>query len=318
MLKFLAAALIALIPTGFAQAQDFPTKPVHIVVPFPPGGPGDVLVRLIVRQLGVEWPQPIIVENRPGAGTIISTGIVAKSAPDGHTFGLVSGSHTINPFIYSKLPYDTLNDLRGVSQIAVAHMAILARPTLEASTLADLISLSKSNPGKITFGTVTGTVGHLIGEMLNRQAGTSLMFVPYKGAVDARNDVLAGRLDLEIHPLTATSIKLVESGRLKAIAVTSASRTALAPTFPAAVETLPGFEAWGVMGFVAPKATPDAVVQRIQASLRKAMQSAEVRQGMDAISMEPVSSTPAEFDEFIRRDMQKWSEIVKATGIKAN
>lgn len=277
-----------------------------------------MLVRLIARQLGAEWNQPVVVENRPGAGTVISTSLVAKSVPDGHTFGLISGSHTTNPFIYPKLPYDTQNDLRGISQIAVAHMAILARPTLEAENLADLISLSKKNPRKITFGTVTGTIGHLIGEMLNTRAGTSLVFVPYKGAVDARNDVLAGRVDLEIHPLTASSIRLVEAGRLKAIAVTSSSRTALAPTFPAAVETLPGFEAWGIMGFVAPKATPTRVVRLIQAQVSKAVQSPEVRQGMDALSMEPISSTPEQFDEFIRHDMQKWSEIVKASGVKAD
>lgn len=305
-----AAAACLVLP---AAAQEFPSGPVRIVVPFTPGGPGDVLGREIARRMAGTWKHPIVVDNRPGAGTQIGTDAVAKAAPDGHTMGIVTTAHLINASLRQQLPYDTTGDLRGVSQLVVVHLAFLASPALGAKNLAEVIELSKGGR-PVTYGTVPATTGHLAGALLNLMTGTRLEFVPYKGARDATNDAIAGRLDLTANPLTRTDLELLRAGRLKAIALTTDRRSIIAPEIPLGQDTVPGYVATGFMGMVVPKATPTAVVRRIQADIARAFEGKEATETLLRLAMEPLMSTPEQFDEFIASDIRKWREVVRATG----
>lgn len=317
-LLMISGAVMMAALAGQAGGQEFPTAPVRIVVPFTPGGPGDILGREIARRLADTWKQPIVVDNRPGAGTQIGTDIVAKAAPDGHTMGVVTTAHMINATLRPNLPYDTIGDLRGVTQLVIVHLAFLASPSLEAKNLADVIALSKKGARKVTYGTVSATTGHLAGALLNLMTGTTLEFIPYKGARDATNDALGGRLDLTANPLTQTDLELIRAGKLKAIALTTDTRSVIAPEIPLGQETVPGFVATGFMGLVVPRATPTRIVQRIQADIAKAFASKEATDTLLRLAMEPLISTPEQFDQFIEKDIKKWREVVKATGVGTN
>ncbi|MBC5763028.1 tripartite tricarboxylate transporter substrate-binding protein [Ramlibacter albus] len=300
-------------PQLLAQdAGGYPNRPIHIVVPFSTGGPGDVLARVIAERLRSAWKQPVIIDYRPGAATQIGTAAVAKAAPDGYTMGIVTMAHVTNPsWFEGQLPYDAIRDLRGVTQIVDLHIAILATPKLEANNLAELIALSKKKPGEITFATVPGTGGHLAGEFLNTLTGASLRFVPYKGAQDVKNDLIPGRIDLSFDPLTAADMQLVQAKRLKVLALAGSGRSKLAPDYPLASETVPSFVASGMMGLVVPKATPTDIVQRIYRELNKAMQSGDLREAIMQLFMEPKLSSPEEFDALIASETSKWTGVVR-------
>jgi tripartite-type tricarboxylate transporter receptor subunit TctC len=301
-----------------ARAQAFPAKPVRLVVPFPPGGATDIIARLVAQKLQENWSQAVVLEYKPGGGTVIGTDFVAKSPPDGYTLGMVITAHVINPSLRSKMPFDTVKDLSGVSMVAVQHILLVATPSLEANTVQELIALAKQNPGKLSYATPgTGTAMHLAGELLKSQAGVDIVHVPYKGGSPAYPDIFTGRVSLMLDPMSA-SMPNVKAGKVKAIAVTSPVRAATAPEIPAVAETIPGFAVQSIAGIVAPSATPREIVRRIGADIGKALQSADLKTRMAEVGMEPAPMTPEQFDAFIRTEIEKMAKVVKSSGARVD
>ncbi len=310
MLRFV---LLFLLLMGTAHA--FPTKPVRMIVPFPPGGATDIIGRLVAGKMQEVWGQPVIVENRPGAGTVVGTDLVAKSQPDGHTLGFVVTAHVINPSLRSTMPYDTLKDLASVSHVSIQHLVIAAHPSVEANNIAELIALAKKNPGKLSYATPgSGTAMHLSVELLNAQAGIDLVHVPYKGGAPAQQDVMGGRVPILLDVLYAVQ-PLINSGKIKVIALLSPQRVA---NLPVVAETVPGVSALSIVGLVAAGGTPRELVQRLSADVSKAVKSSDLTERMTQLGMEPVGSTPAEFDTLIRSEIEKWARVVKISGAKAD
>ena len=314
-LTCLAAILIATIPAG-TLAQTFPSKPVRLVVPNSPGGGTDILARLLAQKLQDIWRQSVIVEYKPGAGTVTGTEYVVKAAPDGHTLGMSVSSLMINPSLRTNLPYDTLRDLSGVTVTAIAHVVIAATRSLEANTLAEVIALAKKQPGRLSYATAGAGSGlHMAGELLKMTTGIDMVHVPYKGSGPAYPDVIAGRVQLIIDPLFS-SLPHIKTGKLKPIAVAGAKRAANTPDIPTIAETLPGFNVHSVNGVIVPSATPRAIVSRISADFVAALKFPDLRARMAEIGLEPVGTTPEQFDAMIRSDIEKWAKVVKFSGAR--
>lgn len=316
--RVVAVAAACLAGAGLAaQAQDaarFPERPVRLVVPFPPGGATDAVARLVAQQLAATWGQPVIIDNKPGAGTVIGTDAVAKAPADGYTIGMVVTAHAINPSLRPRLPYDTLKDFAAVGQIGVQHLVMAAHPRFEASTVGELLALAKRQPGKITYATPgSGTAMHLAVELLNTVSGVQLVHVPYKGGAPAQQDVIGGQVPLllDVHHSAAPFIR---SGRLKAIAVLSPQRIGVAPDVPTVAETEPAVSALSTIGVVAPAGTPRAVVARISADIAATLRKAEVGGKLAEMGVEPVGSTPEAYDALIRSEIAKWAPVVKSSG----
>ena len=310
----LALACTAAFAHAAAAAQSWPDKPARLIVPFAAGGATDSIARLVAQRLQDVWQQPVVVDNRPGAGTIIGTDAVAKAAPDGYTMGLVVTAHVINPSLRSKLPYDTLNDFAPVSQIGVQHMVMAANPQFEANNLAELIALAKARPGAINYATSgTGTALHLATELLKTTAGIDMVHVPYKGGTPAQQDVVGGQVPILLD-IYHSSAPLIEAGRLKVIALLSPERAASLPDIPVIAETVPGVSALSMIGIVAPAGTPAEVVAKASADIAKVVRAPEVARQLTEMGVEPVGSTPQEFDAVIRENVAKWAPVVKASG----
>jgi tripartite-type tricarboxylate transporter receptor subunit TctC len=309
---FAAAALL-----WAFSAQAFPTRPVRLIVPFPPGGATDIIGRLVAGKMQAVWGQPVVVENRPGAGTVVGTDLVAKSAPDGHTLGMVVTAHVINPSLRQNLPYDTLRDLAAVSHVSVQHLVIATHPAVEAGNLAELIALAKKSPGKLSYATPgSGTAMHLSVELLKTQAGIDLVHVPYKGGAPAQQDVMGGRVPILLDVLYAVQ-PLINAGKIKPIALLSPQRVS-GSSIPVVAETVPGVSALSIVGIVATGATPRDLVKRISDDLGKAIRSSDLTERMIQLGMEPVGSTPEQFDAMIREEIEKWARVVKASGAKVD
>lgn len=314
----LVAAAAAVLPAGAQTPSAFPSRPVTLVVPNAPGGAVDILARLLEQNLTQAWKQPVIVTYKAGAGTVIGTDFVAKSAPDGHTIGLVVTSHVINPSLRKNMPFDTLKDLSGVTMLATSPVLISATPSLPASNLQELIALAKKQPGKLTYASPgSGSSMHLGGELLKTQAGIDMLHAPYKGSGGAYPDVFAGRVELLIDPLFS-SLPHIKAGKMKPIAVLSPQRSSIAPDIPAAAETLPQLVVQSVFGAVVPSGTPREVVKKISADLARAVQSPEIKARMADIGLSPVGNSPEEFDGFIRTEITKWAEVVRVSGATAD
>ena len=311
-----AATLLLLAP---AQAQTtYPAKPVRMMVPFPPGGATDIIARMLTAKLQELWGQTVYIENRPGAATVVATEVVAKAPPDGYTLGFVITAHVVNPSLRDSLPYDTLRDLAAVSHVSNQHLVLAAHPGLEATSVAELIALAKKQPGKLAYGSPgSGTAMHLAMEMLKTVAGIDIVHVPYKGGGPAQQDAMAGRLPLvaEVHHAAQPNIR---SGRLKALAMLSPERPSFAKDVPVVAETLPGVSAVSMVGIVAPGATPRELVRRIGADVARAVRSPDLAEKMQAQGLEPVGSTPEQFEAFLRTEIEKWAKVVKASGAKAD
>ena len=308
-------ALAAVLP-GPAQAQAFPAKPVRLVVPFPPGGATDIIGRLLGQKLQELWGQPVVIEYKPGGSTVVGTDFVAKSPPDGYTMGIVITAHVINPSMRADLPYNTIRDLAGVSMVAVSHIALVATPGLEANTVPELVALAKRNPGKLTYATPgTGTAMHLAGELLKSLAAIDIVHVPYKGGAPASVDVMSGRVALQIDPMYA-SMANVKAGKLKLLAIASPQRAPTVPEVPTIAETFPGFSVMSITGVVVPGATPRDIVSKASIDINRALGAADLVERMGQHGMEPSGTTPAQFDAFIRTEIEKWSKVVKASGAK--
>ena len=311
--SMLRAVLLLAVFCGSAQA--FPTKPVRFIVPFPPGGATDIIGRLVAGKMQEVWGQAVIVENRPGAGTVVGTDMVAKSAPDGHTLGMVVTAHVINPSLRANMPYDTLRDLAAVTHVSVQHLVIAVHPSVPANNVEELIALAKKSPGKLSYATPgSGTAMHLSAELLKAQAGIDIVHVPYKGGAPAQQDVMGGRVPILLDVLYAVQ-PLINSGKIKAIALLSPQRVS---HLPVVAETVPGVSALSIVGIVTAGAAPRELVQKISADIAKAVKSSDLTQRMTQLGMEPVGSTPAEFDALIRSEIEKWSRVVKISGAKAD
>ncbi len=299
----------------WGTAQAFPVKPVRLIVPFPPGGATDIIGRLVAGKMRDVWGQPVVVENRPGAGTVVGTDLVAKSAPDGHTLGMVVTAHVINPSLRQNMPYDTLKDLAAVTQVSVQHLVMAAHPSLEANNVAELIALAKKNPGKLSYATPgSGTAMHLAVELLKTQAGIDLVHVPYKGGAPAQQDVIGGHVPILLDVLYAAQ-PIINSGKLKVIALLSPQRVS---GYPVVADTVPGVSALSIVGIVAAGATPRDLIQKISSDFSKAIRSSDLTERMTQLGMEPVGSTPGQFDVLIRAEIEKWARVVNLSGAKAD
>jgi tripartite-type tricarboxylate transporter receptor subunit TctC len=302
----LSLGLAALAP---AAAQDFPKGPVKIIIPFPPGGPTDTVGRLLGQKLQETWGQPVIIDYKPGAGTVIGADFVAKSVPDGQTIGMVNSSLAVNPTLRKKLPYDTQKDLAGVTQLFNMQLAIVAHPNAPFNNLRELIDYARKNPGKLNYGTPgAGSTTHLGAELLKREAGFEMQHIAMKGSAPAHTELMGGRLDLVVDPFLSI-LPYVQGGRMKIIATMGDKRVA-GHDYPTVAETIPGFNVGALLGFVAPAGTPKPVLQKIQADTAKALASADVQKRAQEFGLQVVGSTPEQFDAFIASEMKRWGRIV--------
>lgn len=310
------ALLFLLVFSGSALAQAFPSRTVTLVVPNPPGGAIDIQARIYAQKLQDLWGQPVIVDYKPGAGTLLGMEHVAKSAPDGHTLCLVVTPLVILPALREKMPYDTLKDLAPVTLTGVSSIMIAASPTLRAGNIAELIALAKKQPGKLTYASPgLGSSMHLAGELLKMEAGIDLLHVPFKGGAQAYPELMAGRIDLQLDP-TFGIYRHVKGGKMKAIAVTSARRDPAAPEVPTVGETLPGFNVLSINGIVAAGATPRELVSRISADLRKLLREPDTTRRLEELGIEPVGNSPEEFGAFIKSEIERWKRVAKAANVK--
>ncbi len=321
--KFCPQLLIAVsfFLAGFANAQEsaFPNKPVRILVPYPPGGAVDVIARTMSPTLTASMGQQMIIENRPGASGIIATDNLVKSPADGHTFIIVISSHSVNPSMYKKLPYDTLKDFAPVTLIAAGPNILSVHPSLPVKSVKQLIALARSRPGEINYASFgNGSSSHLSGELFNIMAKVKMVAITYKGAAPAVTDVVGGHVLLMFGNMPV-SLPHIKSGKLRAIAVTSSKRSPAAPEFPTVAESgVPGYETGEWWGALVYGKTPRELVVRLNQEIVKALGDPDVKQRLTQLGAELVGSSPDDFDKFIREQMQKWGRVIKEAGIQPN
>jgi tripartite-type tricarboxylate transporter receptor subunit TctC len=300
-----------------AQVQEWPSKQVTLVVPFSAGGTTDLFGRLLAQHLQQKTGQPFIVENRAGAGGNLGAQMVAKAAPDGATFlvGTVS-THAINPFIYSKLPYDTVKDFQPVSLIARLPNILVVHPDMPVKTVPELIAYLKANPDKMSYGSSgVGTSIHLAAELFKIKTGTTMTHVPFRSSGDIMNNLTGGHINLAFDNITLAWTQ-VKAGRLRALAVTSTERSAIAPEVPVMADTIPGFEATSWHGVFAPAGTPKPIVDKMAAEMKRILELPDVKEKLAEIGAIAAPMTPEEFVKFIDGERAKWAEVVKAAGVK--
>lgn len=321
MHKTAIAVALFLAGTGTVVAQgkgatDFPTRPIRIVVGFTPGGQPDIFSRLIGTRLGEALGQPVVVDNRPGAGSAIGAKIVADATPDGHTLLCVSASHVISPAV-RKLNYDPIRDFSGITQMYNASYLLVAAPGLGVKNVKDLIAMAKAKPGALNFGSAgTGSGTHFAGEVFKDVAKIDVVHVPYKGIPEAMNDTMTNRVQIFMAPL-ASSAALVRDGRLTALGVTSLKRVTIYPDIPTIAESgLPGFQfdSWG--GLLAPSKTPRAIITKLNREVAAALNNPEIQQRMRSLGAEPAPTTPEAFDKQIVRELAQIGAIARRAGIK--
>ena len=309
----LMAALFAAFATGPAAAQNFPTKPIHLIIPFsPPGGPVDLTVRPFAEKLGEFIGQPIIVENMGGAGTMIGSDHVAKSAPDGYTLLITSAAIMIMPSSNPKMPFDLMRDLTPVGTVSQSTIVLVVDPRLGFRNVPDLVTYAKANPGKLSFGS-TGAGGslHLGGEMLKLMAGIDMVHVPYKGAAGALIDIMGNNLSMTFVSMAAV-LPLTKGGKIQPIAVASMKRNSSLPDLPTLDSLYPGFEVTASNSVLAPAKTPAANITRINQAMAKSLSSQYVKDAFAKSGVEPVISTPEEFGAAMKVEVARWAKVVKA------
>lgn len=310
---------LGLAPGCLAATLDYPNRPVRVVVVYPPGGGIDILARAMGQKLSDAWGPPIIVDNRPGAGTTIGAAIVAKAAPDGYTLLMTDVSFAITPSLYARLPYDPLKELAPISLLNLVTDILVVHPSLPVASVKELIAHAKANPGKIIYASAgNGTLNHLAPEMLKAMAGIDMVHVPYKGAIAALADVLSGREQLYIGALVST-MPHVKSGRLRPLAITGKKRSSVLPELPTMAESgLPDYDVSAWYGLLAPAGTPRAIVDKVNQEIRKALQAPDIQQRLAADGSESVGSSPEEFRAFIKSEIAKWGQAVRAAGAKVD
>lgn len=308
----------ALLGTGAVDAQEYPTRPIRFISPYPPGGFNDALARLLAQKLNAAWGKPVVVDNRPGAHVILGTDIVAKAPPDGHTMLMTGGAgHTSNPALY-KLPYDSVKDFAPVILVAHVPNILVIHPSLPASNVKEFIALLKTRPGQWNYGSVgSGSSFHLAAELFQQYTGTKMVHVPYKGGAGAINALVAGEVQVYFGNIVSV-IPHVRSGRLKALGVTAAQRSGAAPELPTLQESgvLPGFEASSWYAILTTARTPEWAIRRLNAQVREIMQLPDVKERLLRDGAEPTSSTPEQLTQLIVNDIAKWAKVVQTAGIK--
>jgi tripartite-type tricarboxylate transporter receptor subunit TctC len=311
--------LLTLLLPGLAGAQDaYPSRPVRFILPFPPGGPTDILGRLISERLTAQLGQPVVTENRGGAGGNVGAEAAAKSAPDGYTIVLVAPSLAISPTLYAKLNYDPVKDLAPISLVATVPNVVVTQ-TAHPATLREFIAAAKAKPGGMNFGSGgSGTSNHLAGELFNILTGAKLTHVPYKGVNLAMQDVIAGRIDFVVIGVPAAAPH-VRSGKLRALAVIAPQRLPALPEVPTVAEAgLPGFEVTTWYGILAPAGTPRPIIARLNAEIVKVMHSPEMKERLAGIGTDPVTSTPEEFAAYIQTEIGKWGDVIRKANLRAD
>jgi tripartite-type tricarboxylate transporter receptor subunit TctC len=316
--RALAPALLAL-PVLPAVAQDWPTHPVRIVVPFAPGGSADVFGRVVAQRLQEALGQNFIIDNRPGAGSVIGTDAVAKAAPDGYTLLLMSNTHTVNESLIPNKPFVLLRDFIPIAPINASDLVLVARAGLPARNLADLINAAKAGPGGLTYASSgPGTPYHMAGELFKSLAGIDILHIPYKGSAGARTDVLGGQVDLMFDAIPTMS-EHIRSGKVRALATSGRQRSAILPDVPTLAEAgVPGYEATIWLGLMAPRGTPAAIVQRLNAEVGKITANAELRRVWQAQGSTALTMNVDEFTRYVNDDIAKWAQIVRQAHVKVD
>ncbi|MEI6303029.1 MAG: tripartite tricarboxylate transporter substrate binding protein [Betaproteobacteria bacterium] len=301
-----------------AKPAPYPTKPVRWIVPFPPGGATDLLGRFVAQRLSETWGQPVVIENRAGASGTIGSDLVAKAAPDGHIFVVgTTSSHAVSPALNPNIPYDNLRDFTPVALIATFPNVLVVHPS-GPKTLQELLAQLKASPGRLSYGSSgNGSSTHLTGELFQQATATQMVHVPYKGTGPLLNDLMAGHVPLGFDQITAV-LPFTQSGRLRALGVASLERSSVAPDVPAIAEVVPGFEAVAWMGLLGPTGVPVEVVAKINADIRRVLQSPEGQQKLRELGATPGTLAPPAFGEFVRKDTEKWRALVKSANIKAD
>lgn len=315
LLRFLATLAVAVTTT--ALAQDYPTRPVRIIVPYPVGGASDITARLVADKLQKKWGQGVVVENKAGANGIIGTEMIAKAPPDGYTLGLIASSHVGNPFSYKVVPFDTLNDLQPITQTANVQLGLVVNPSLGVNSVAELVALLKSKPGKIDYAS-TGPGGnpHLFAELFMQLSGTKMTQIPYKGSSSAHPDLLAGNVQVMFDAVAAVTPH-VKAGKLKLLAVCGANRAALWPDVPTLDEAgVKGYAmtSWG--GVIAPAKVPKAIIQKLHGDIVEALKQPDVREKLVSMGADVVAGTPEQFDALLRAETQRYGKLIKDVGLE--
>ena len=302
-----------------ALAQGYPTKPVKIIVPFAAGGPADVYARFMAQRLQDALGQSFVVDNKPGAGSVIGTDVAAKSAPDGYTLLLMSNAHTVNESLIPVKPFQLMRDFVAVAPINYSDLVLVANPAVPASTLKDLIAQAKAKPGKINYASSgPGTPYHMAGELFKSMAGVYLVHIPYRGSSGARTDVIGGQVDVMFDAVT-TMAEQIKAGRVRALATTGKVRSDVLPDVPTLNEAgVPGYEATIWLGLMAPRGTPKAVVDRLNEAVSKIAAQAEVKQLWAKQGATPMVMSPEVFDKYARDDVTKWARVIKTANIKVD
>jgi tripartite-type tricarboxylate transporter receptor subunit TctC len=300
-------------------AQGYPVKPVRMIVGFPVGGTADIVARIVGRRLGENLRHPIVVDNRPGAGSSIGSEITAKAAPDGYTLLMISSSHAINAGFHKKLPYDPVRDFAAISLVASAPNVLVVNPLLPVKSVSDLIELARAKPGRLNFGSSgAGGSSHLAGELLKRMANIDLIHVPYKGAVPALTDVISGQVQVLI-PTLPTVLAQIHAGRVRAIAVTSLKRSPALPKIATVAESgIPGYEATNWYGVLAPASTPAPIVRRLHAGILEALRSGNVADELASQGADPLGTTPGEFESYLKSEIAKWVKVIRDAGLRSD
>lgn len=317
------SALVLAAATTFiaspALAQDYPSKPIRMVLPFPPGGVTDLLARALAEKLAPRLGQPVIVDNKPGAGTVLASDFVARAPADGYTLLMAASSLGTAPLIYEKVSYDAIKSFAPVTQVASVVHVVVVNPALPVKSVKELIAYAKANPGKLNYSsTGTGTSTHLEGELLKSMAGVYMVHIPYRGSGPALVDLVGGQVNVMIDAL-GSSGPFIKSGKLRALAVTTAKRSQSIPELPTVAESgVPGYEAMPWLGLVAPAGTPQPVVDRIHREVAKVLEDPELRERFKGWGLDIIGNTPAEFTSFLRRDVDQWARVIKSANIKAD
>ena len=312
-------ALAAALACAGAQAQGYPAKPIRVVVPFGVGGPADIFARYLGQQAQGALGQPFVVENRPGAGSIIGTDVVAKSAPDGYTLLLMSNTHTVNESLVPKKPFTLMKDFVGVAPINYSDLLLVTHPSLPISSVKDLVALAKKNKGKLNYSSSgTGTPYHMAGELFKALSGTDILHVPHKSSGDARTSVISGQTEMMLDAIT-TMAPHAKAGRVRALATSGEKRSSVTPELPTIAEAgVKGYEATIWLGIMAPAGTPRPVLDRLNAEITKITSRSDVVQAWGAQGAVPMKMSVAEFEKYLHADIAKWAKIVKISGARTD
>jgi tripartite-type tricarboxylate transporter receptor subunit TctC len=315
----IAAATLMMLVAAPIRAQDYPSRPVKVIVPFSPGGAVDGPMRVIAQELSKRLGQQVVVENKPGAGATIGADLVAKAPPDGYTLLLASQTNAISATLYPKLPYDAIEDFAPISLIGREPGVLVVNPRMPVTTFQEFIAYVKQRPGKIDYASSgNGSGQHLFAALLASSAGLKMNHIPYKGSGQATTDLLGGQVQVSI-PGTAGMVGHIRAGKLRALAVTGSTRSPQLPDVPTMMESgVPGYEAYVWMGLFAPKGTPIPIIERIHRELMQALASPEVKAYMTTAGIEIVGSTPSEFGKFFRSEKELWAKVIRDTGAKVD